>query len=92
MSEIIRLNNLKRKLEYVREKHKNDKVDMFETNISLMCNDIINSLDDIEIEIRTKVIDEFYNRLLINKNEINASNYPWNYIELVVRKMTNELN
>lgn len=92
MSEIIRLNNLKRKLEYVREKHKNDKVDMFETNISLMCNDIINSLDDIEIEIRTKVIDEFYNRLLINKNEINASNYPWNYIELVARKMTNELN
>lgn len=92
MSEIIRLNNLKRKLEYVREKHKNDKVDTFETNISLMCNDIINSLDDIEIEIRAKVIDEFYNRLLMNKNEINASNYPWNYIELVVRKMTNELN
>ena len=92
MSEIIRLNNLKRKLEYVREKHKNDKVDMFETNISLMCNDIINSLDDIEIEIRAKVIDEFYNRLLMNKNEINASNYPWNYIELVARKMTNELN
>ena len=57
-----------------------------------MCNDIINSLDDIEIEIRAKVIDEFYNRLLMNKNEINASNYPWNYIELVARKMTNELN
>ena len=36
MSEIIRLNNLKRKLEYVREKHKNDKVDMLK-RIYLLC-------------------------------------------------------
>lgn len=40
---------------------------------------------------RIDAIDEFYNRLLDNKNEINASNYPWNYIELVARKLTEQL-
>lgn len=44
-------------------------------------------LDEYEADIKAETIDEFYNLLLDNKNEINASNYPWNYIELVIMKM-----
>lgn len=48
-------------------------------------------LEEHDKQIMVDTIDEFYNRLLDNKNEINASNYPWNYIELVARKMTEKL-
>ena len=40
---------------------------------------------------RADAIDEFYNRLLVNKKDINLANYPWNYIELVAREMTKQL-
>ena len=33
-----------RNLEYTMEKHKNDTVDTFETNISIMCKDILDYL------------------------------------------------
>lgn len=39
-----------RSLKYTKEKHKNDKVDTFGTNITLMCEDILKTLDNcIEI-------------------------------------------
>lgn len=40
---------------------------------------------------RADAIDEFYNRLLVNKKDINLANNPWNYIELVAREMTKQL-
>lgn len=42
-------------------------------------------------EIKVDTIDEFYNRLLVNKKDINLANNPWNYIELVVREMIEQL-
>lgn len=39
-----------RSLKYAKEKHKNDSVDTFETNITLMCEDVLKVLDNcIEI-------------------------------------------
>ena len=45
-------------------------------------------LDEFANKVRADAIDEFYNRLLDNKNEINTSNYAWNYIELVAREIS----
>lgn len=36
---------LKRNLEYTKKKHKDDVVDTFGTNISLMCSDVLSVLD-----------------------------------------------
>lgn len=48
-------------------------------------------LDEHDKQIRADVIDEFYNKLLVNKKDINLANNPWNYIELVAREMTEQL-
>lgn len=42
-------------------------------------------------KIRADAIEEFYNRLLENKVDINLANTPWNYIELVAREMIKQL-
>ena len=48
-----------RELKYTKEKHKNDRVDTFETNIILMCEDILKVLNNcIEIpENHGKIVD-----------------------------------
>ena len=54
-----------RNLKYTMEKHKNDKVDTFGTNISLMCKDVLDYIEQQPSEdcvSRKAVIDEL-NRL-----------------------------
>lgn len=51
-----------RQLRYTAKKHENDKLYTFDTNISLMCTEVANRLEEIEKEkqeIRTKAIEEF---------------------------------
>lgn len=51
-----------RQLRRTAKKHENDKLHTFDTNISLMCTDVANRLEDLEKEnkeIRNKAIDEF---------------------------------
>lgn len=48
------------------KKHENDKLTTFDTNISLMCTEVANRLEELEKEkqeIRNKTIDEFANKL-----------------------------
>ena len=67
-----------RQLRRTAKKHENDKLHTFDTDMSLMCNDVANRLEKLEKEkqeIRNKVIDEFVN--LINE----CSGYTPNCIE-----------
>ena len=55
-----------RQLRRTAKKHENDKLYTFDTNISLMCTDVANRLEELEKEkkeIRAKAIDEFAERL-----------------------------
>lgn len=42
-------------------------------------------------QIKADAIEEFYNRLLAHKKDINVANNPWNYIELTAREMAEQL-
>ena len=51
-----------RQLRNTAKKHENDKLHTFDTNITAMCTDVANRLEELEKEnkeIRAKVIDEF---------------------------------
>lgn len=61
---------------------------LFHVEVDTYCEQYCSDMADFIDETKADAIDEFYNRLLDNKNKINTSNYPWNYIELVARKMT----
>lgn len=55
-----------RNLQYTMEKHKNDTVNTFETNISLMCKDILDYLEQQPCkmtaeEYRQRMIQAFHN-------------------------------
>lgn len=51
-----------RQLRRTAKKHENDKLHTFDTDISLMCTEVANRLEELEKEnkeIRAKTIDEF---------------------------------
>ena len=51
-----------RQLRYTAKKHENDTLHTFDTNISAMCTDVANRLEELEkekAEIRAKEIEEF---------------------------------
>ena len=55
-----------RQLRRTAKKHENDKLRTFDTNISQMCTDVANRLEEIEAEkqeICNNAIDEFVKRL-----------------------------
>ncbi len=55
-----------RQLRRTAKKHENDKLHTFDTDISLMCTEVANRLEQLEkekTEIRAKAIDEFAERL-----------------------------
>ena len=55
-----------RQLRRTAKKHENDKLYTFDTNISLMCTDVANRLEELEKEkkeIRAKAIDEFAEKI-----------------------------
>jgi len=55
-----------RQLRYTAKKHENDKLHTFDTNISLMCTEVANRLEEIEkekSEIRNKAIEEFLSEI-----------------------------
>ena len=56
-----------RELRRLAEKHKNDRVDTFETNWSAMCTDVANRLEDQQNEINDlqNTIKEFNDKMLI---------------------------
>lgn len=58
-----------RQLRRTAKKHENDKLHTFDTNISLMCTDVANRLEELEKEnkeIRAKAIDEFAERIKVD--------------------------
>lgn len=66
-----------RQLRRTAKKHENDKLHTFDTNISLMCTDVANRLEELEKEnkeIRNKTIDELVERV----KEV----YPFTILEL----------
>lgn len=67
---------LKRHLEYTKNKHRNDFVPTSGTNISIMCEDILTTIENLETEIRaderTKVLDEV---MTIVKAKISEKEY-----------------
>lgn len=55
-----------RQLRYTAKKHENDTLHTFDTNISAMCTDVANRLEELEkekAEIRSKAIQEFAERI-----------------------------
>lgn len=56
-----------RQLRYTAKKHENDTLHTFDTNISAMCTDVANRLEELEkekAEIRAEAIEEFYDKAL----------------------------
>lgn len=68
-------------LKYEIEKHKNDRVDTFSTNISLMCKDILDYLEnDIAKDyISRQEVREFVNFVQTIKDNHNEKGSPINY-------------
>ena len=55
------------------KKHENDKLQTFDTNITAMCTDVANRLEELENEkkeIRAKTIDEFAEALVKHTHKI----------------------
>ena len=55
-----------RELRRTAEKHQNDVLHTFDTDISAMCTDVANRLEELnqsQKEIRNKAIDDFFNEL-----------------------------
>jgi hypothetical protein len=68
-------------LKYEMERHKNDRVDTFSTNISLMCKDILDYLEnDIAKDyISRQEVREFVNFVQTIKDNHNEKGSPINY-------------
>ena len=72
-----------RELRRTAKKHQNDVLHTFDTNISAMCTDVANRLEELNQsnkEIRNKAIDEFAERLIYKiKSEIDdcADELEW---------------
>ena len=47
----MKLEELKRNLNYIKKKHQNDKLFTGDTNIKLLCEDCLNAIADMEAEI-----------------------------------------
>lgn len=61
-----------RQLRRTAKKHENDRLHTFDTNISAMCTDVANRLEELEKEnkeIRAKVIDEFVEKITLPLTE-----------------------
>lgn len=56
-----------RELRMLSEKHKNDRVDTFETNWSILCNDVANRLEEL---LTYKYMYEDLNKQNINSMEV----------------------
>lgn len=70
-----------RNLKYTMEKHKNDTVDTFGTNISVMCKDILDYLEQEPCEdaISRQAVKEFVESIQKVKDNHNENGTPINY-------------
>lgn len=59
---------LKRNLNYTKKKHQNDKLYTGDTNISLMCEDVLNTISDMECRITD--LEEENKQLRMKLNEV----------------------
>lgn len=71
------------------KKHENDKLYTFDTNISLMCMEVANRLEELEKEkqeIRNKTIDEFAKKATEWNNK-STKKVPYEFIKWVAEEM-----
>lgn len=59
---------VKRNLNYTKKKHQNDKLHTGDTNISLMCEDVLNTISDMEC--RMADLEEENKQLRMKLNEV----------------------
>ena len=93
-----------RQLRYTAKKHENDTLHTFDTNISAMCTDVANRLEELEkekAEIRAKAIEEFAEKLKekISSHYVDCDGYFGGieeeilyaeYIDEIVKEMKGE--
>lgn len=87
-----------RQLRRTAKKHENETVHTFDTNISAMCTDVANRLEELEnekAEIRSKAIEEFAEQIKARAHSTERNDWSADYMisiwESVIDEIAKEL-